>query len=91
MNMNPPRYTDLDQAVASEVRAEMARQKITATDLASKIGMVRATLSDRINGHIAFSAGELVSVAGALGITASDLTGEAERQMQRRVPTSAVA
>ena len=83
METNPPRYTSLDQAIAAEVRAELARQHNTKniTDLANKLDLRRATLSARVNGHQPFTTGQLVAVAEYLGTTAETLTQEAERRL----------
>lgn len=82
MMMNRPGYTTLDQAIAGEVRAEFARQnKKTWSDLADSLGIRRATLSARINGHQPFTTGQLVAVAHFLGTTAEAITAEAERRL----------
>ena len=83
MNMNQPRYTDLDQAIAAEVRAEFARQGSTKniTELAEALNLRRATLSARVNGHQPFTPGQLVATAKYLNTTAEALTQEAERRM----------
>lgn len=81
MKANPPRYTDLDQAISAEVRAEMARQKIKTSHVAEALGMVRATFSDRVNGHQPFTTGDLIAVAKHLGVPAAAITAEAERRL----------
>lgn len=70
----------LDQAaradvhrVADEVRAEMARQRKTAGDLANVIGVTQHTAGRRLNGTIPFDVYELSQVAMWLGVTAADL------------------
>lgn len=91
MEMNPPGYRTLDQAISAEVRAELARQNSTKniSDLADKLGLRRATLSARINGHQPFTASQLRDVALYLGTTAATLTVEAERRME--LPAEKVA
>lgn len=79
MQMNRTRYTDLDRRVAAEVRAEIARNgTATVTGLAETLGIRRATLSTRINGHAAFTPSLLAAVAAQLDTTASDLIARAE-------------
>lgn len=55
--------------VAAEVRAEMARQHKTASDLASVLGMKSsATARSRMKGESAFDAREIETVAGWLDV-----------------------
>lgn len=83
MDMNRPGYTTLDQAIAAEVRAEFARQRDkTISELADELNLRRATLSARINGHQAFTTGELVETAHYPGTTAEALIAEAERRVE---------
>ena len=93
MDMNRPRYTNLDEAIAAEVRAEFGRQSLTKNiaDLAKALDMRRATLSSRVNGHMAFTAGQLKAVADYLETTPQDLTAEAIRQMRRANTNEGVA
>lgn len=78
MQVNRFGYT-LDEAVSAEVRAEIARTPgVTTTSLAKALGLRRATLASRINGHTPFRSSELHVVATALGITASEITARAE-------------
>lgn len=81
METNPNRYGNLDQAVAAEVRAELARQKPAKSiaELAETLGLHRSNISTRINGHTPFTVGELVRVAQYLGTTSEALTSLAEQ------------
>ena len=54
--------------VTAEIRAEMAKQRITIKDLSEQIGMPRTTLSARLNDHSHFDIGEFDRVSAALGI-----------------------
>lgn len=56
------------QAIAAEVRAELARQQKTQRDLASDIGMAQQALQLRLTGSRAFRAEELVAIAAALDV-----------------------
>ena len=74
--------SDLDAAVAAEVRAELGRQRrVTVSAIAEAQGMRRATLSARVNGHAPFSPSLLSAVATHLGTTASEITARAERAL----------
>lgn len=70
-------YT-FDEAVAAEVRAEMARQSLTTSTIADRIGVRRATIATRINGLAAFRSSELHGVARVLGLPAAELVARAE-------------
>lgn len=56
------------QAIAGEVRAELARKKMTFTDLAEVLGVTKQAVSARVNGHQSFRVEELVAIAAALGV-----------------------
>lgn len=48
--------------VASEVRAEMARRRKTATELAAVLGTTAHTAGRRLNGEVPFDVVELVAI-----------------------------
>lgn len=54
--------------VAAEVRAAMGRHRVTQAALAEKIGVSRATLSERVSGARAFTTDELVVICEVLGL-----------------------
>lgn len=54
--------------IAAEVRAGMARKKITQRKLAEEIGLGLPTLSRRLNGHQPFTIDELLRISQVLGI-----------------------
>lgn len=84
--MNRHRYTSLSAGIASEMRAEMARQGIGPTQLANKLNIRRATLSNKLNGHSTFNPDEISTIAQKLGITASELTSRAEQALDTTPP-----
>lgn len=87
--MTANRYgsTDLDAAVAAEVRAEIGRHSdVSVSAIALKLDMRRATLSTRVNGHAPFSPSLLSAVAKMLGTTASEITLRAERSLESTEP-----
>lgn len=65
--------------LADEVRAEMARKRKTAADLAHIIGVTQHTAGRRLNGSIPFDVIELHQVAAWLGTTSADLLARAAR------------
>ena len=86
--MNRNEYT-FDEAVAAEVRAEMARQSLTTTALAERLQVRRATLSHRVNGRAPFRASELHGVAAVLGIPAAEIVARAELALDLGAPAPA--
>jgi len=81
--MNRNRYDVLDGLVSAEVRSEIARAKaVSVKGLAERVGIRRATLSARVNGHAAFTPTLLAAVAAELGTTASRLVARAEQAMR---------
>jgi transcriptional regulator with XRE-family HTH domain len=61
--------------VAANVRAELARRRITQTDVAERLGVSRQNVAQRLNGSVDFRVGELISIANMLEITIGDLVG----------------
>jgi transcriptional regulator with XRE-family HTH domain len=54
--------------VAAEVRAEVARQRISQQVLAEKLAMSEGQVSFRLNGHVEFKVSELLAIAEVLGV-----------------------
>lgn len=61
-----------------EIRAEMARQGITITDLADRVGMQRATLARKLKEDRPMTIGEAKRVSIVLGVPLAVLAGRAE-------------
>ena len=61
--------------VAANVRAELARRRITQTEVAQRLGVTRQNVAQRLNGTVDFRVGELISIANMLDITIGDLVG----------------
>lgn len=72
--MTPDQYAE---AIGSEVRAELARQRKTQAELASTLGITSATAARRLSGASPFDVSELATVANWLGIPLSRLAGAA--------------
>ena len=69
-------------AVAAEVRAELARQEMTVTDLANRLGWRYETLRSRVNEATEFKDTEITAVGMALGVPGWELmrrAAEADR------------
>jgi len=60
--------TELTMAVAAEVRAEMARQRVSQVALAERLGWIQQRLSRRMTGEVPFAVPELSAVADELGV-----------------------
>jgi transcriptional regulator with XRE-family HTH domain len=69
------------QALAAEIRAEMARQRYTPTDLALAVGIHRVTASAVTNGRAPIDIERLDSIAAWLGVTAADLLDRANHSV----------
>lgn len=88
MNVNPNGVAQLNQAVAAEVRAEIARQKLQVVKLAPKASMTRDELNSRVNGRVAFTATDLKNVADAMGIDPALIIKRAEETFNPACPTA---
>lgn len=71
--------TSLTQLVAGQVRAEMARARISGTQLAEKIGRSHPYVSRRLMGSVAFDTDDLAAISEALGVSVVSLMPAAER------------
>lgn len=59
----------LTETVAAEVRAELARQSISRTEAAQRLGMSRTALWSKLRGDYPFKLAELQEVAEMLGVS----------------------
>lgn len=66
------------EAIAGEVRAAMARRRVTQAQLARRIGVSRTSLSERLNGAKAFNTDQLMQISQALGVPFLDLLPQPE-------------
>ena len=64
-----------NEHVSAEIRAEMARQRISQLELARRLGWSRAAVSRRLSGGTGWSIDEVDKVAGVLGLTLPVLVG----------------
>lgn len=59
---------DIADVTAGEIRAEMARQRLSQMDLAQRLGISQAKLSRALNGKVPLTLDFIQSVADALGV-----------------------
>lgn len=71
-------YGNRRSKIAAEIRAELARQGKSATDLAKGTGIGRDTLRRRLNGIYPFYAEELFAICDFLGLTTAELVSRTE-------------
>lgn len=70
-----PEPSRLNDRIAREVRAELARRGLTQLDLANAIGLSQASVSERLRGKTPFTSDDIERVADALGVHPSVLVG----------------
>lgn len=79
--------TQTESQIAEEVRALLARRKISQRSLAINMGWQQSQISRRLSGITPFTAAELVELADALEVPVETLYGRPSGQ----VPTLATA
>jgi len=65
--------TPIREHVAEELRALLARRRMSATELARRIGATQPYLWRRMSGEISFDIDDLQKIAAVLGVGVSDL------------------
>lgn len=60
--------TEVDQNVASEIRAQLARHRVSQRTLAERLGVNYMWLARRASGEVPATVGDLHLIADALGI-----------------------
>jgi len=63
----------LSGEVAANIRAELARQKVSQTQVAERLGLSQAAVSRRLSGALPFELDEIAAVADLLNVRARDL------------------
>lgn len=71
--MVPVSIVTPSEAVAAEVRAFMARKRISQTTAAAALGIGQSSMSRRLNGTAPFTVDELYRLADLFQISPSDL------------------
>lgn len=69
----PETGTTLSDRVAEEIRALMARRRVTGRELARRLSVSPAWVSYRLTGHQPIDLNDLDQMARALGVTATSL------------------
>jgi hypothetical protein len=59
---------DAKEAVAAEVRAQLARHRRTGKSMATELGWTQIYLWRRLTGKVAFDVEDLAAIAGALKV-----------------------
>ncbi|WP_152641709.1 helix-turn-helix domain-containing protein [Microbacterium hydrocarbonoxydans] len=67
--------------LADEVRAELARKRLSATDLAGALGLSQGTVGRRLNGETPFNTVELIITSAFLGLSYTELLNRATREV----------
>ncbi|WP_102191528.1 hypothetical protein [Microbacterium aurantiacum] len=70
-------------SVAAEIRAEMARQRKTASELALVLGITQHTAGKRLNGSTTFNLVELFRAVSWLGLSLEEIAHRAEAPEQK--------
>jgi len=91
----PERDTSsLRESVAAEIRAQLARRRLSGRQAAAMLGWTSPYLSRRLTGEVPFDVSDLEAIAGLLGVpVASFLQGPPAPVMLglRRAPTRCTA
>lgn len=66
-------YADLGDLVASNLRAEVARRRLSQEDMARYLGMSQQAVSDRLRGKVKLTISDLGRFADMFGVDAMDL------------------
>lgn len=70
----------LNERVATEVRAELGRQRISVNELARRLGWSQPYLARRVSGVVALDLTDVERISAELGVSVSALFGEAVGQ-----------
>jgi hypothetical protein len=73
MQSNPRSAQTLSMVIADTIRAELARRRLKARDLAPALGLMVRAVERRLSGEVAFELDELPVVADFFGMRLSDL------------------
>lgn len=75
----------MTEAVASELRAELGRQKRSAKSLAESAGLTRSTLHKTLNAQRAIDVDDLFHLADLLGVSPTEIFDRAEAQARKQL------
>lgn len=68
------------EAVAEEIRAELARQSKTYASVCRAVGMNKNTLTARLNGRRPFNLDEVAAISSFLGLSLMELMERTEAE-----------
>lgn len=66
----------MSQVIVENVRAELARRRLTQEQVGVEIGLTQKAMSRRLTGEVEFSGSELQKLAEFLGTPVATLYGE---------------
>lgn len=67
--INPLSGSDTRDVIAANVRVELARVKVSGSQMAQTIGVAPSTFGRRMVGEVSFDAEEIAAIAAVLGIS----------------------
>lgn len=73
MTTAPVGTVPLRERVAEELRALLARRKVTPTELGRRLGKSQTWVWRRLEGEVAFDLNDLEAIAAVLAVTPADL------------------
>jgi len=80
MSTSPPEISySLSEAVAAEIRAEIARRGLRRPAFAASIGVPPHWLTNRLNGSVSINLEDLDRIAVGLGLNPNELLARADR------------
>lgn len=74
----------IEEALASEVRAEAARQRLARTAIAEHLGYTKQTVSQKLNGRIAITVEDLFAIGKLLHVPAAEIYRRAEEAAEKK-------
>lgn len=76
----------LNATAVTEIRGELARQRMTQRELAAACGLGEIPLNRRLRGHVPLSLPEVEAIAAALGVSPTALLDPPQRATPTEVP-----
>lgn len=74
------RGEDAGQLVVGEIRAELARQRVSQSELAARLGVSRAYVTRRLSDHTPLSITDLANIADLLGVPVANFTAPVDER-----------
>lgn len=85
MTTAPVGTVPLRERVAEELRALLARRKVTPTELGRKLGRSQTWVWRRLEGEVAFDLNDLEAIADVLGVAVAELFPPDVRRAGRNI------